>query len=552
MWSPPKRVAAIAAGSRIFCIAVIVVASNLSPGHLHTTTCLLDPSLPCYRTHSREPGFLLKRCRHTLPIKGGDEQASPYSWLWQSLMPFIRWDSEQFAAISQQSLQRLYCGESGGGVVDTLYGGYYHLHQRAFFPLIPIVLNVCGNIFSKLGVSMGLLPPGMSSHLLLSILCGVLLSNLAFVVAAVGVFYWSQNALQIAGLGRRDVKDDALGASFLFSVSAANVFASSLYTESVFACCAVWGLIALQKIEQQTEKSWVRRMPLRVSSTLLFTCAASTRSNGILLLVPLFFHTLRTSPVPHVAWLWRRRQTQALSVAKESASVTTSDTDAHHHTTGEVVVHWSVALAQAILITIPSLVVLGTAYQINCTLKPDRLSLRGLVFNAVAFVVRVILGDHESRSVTNPEWCFHRIPSVYGFVQQTVWNVKPFGYWRRSKAHLFLLSFPFYLIAAQAVQWFTVHTTEKGLQRLRWVLHPWFGDACMLGIVALIMFTTANVEVFIRVVLSCPLYFTFLGHASNQQKRSGGRHVIFSTYLVFHLACFFLGPCLHSTWVTWT
>ncbi|CAE8632240.1 unnamed protein product [Polarella glacialis] len=166
------------------------------------------------------------------------------------LHAFARWDAARFLGIAER--------------------GYDSEESYAFFPLLPILMSV-----SALGLP---LVTGLA-------LAGLVITNACFVLSA-----WL-----LYRLGREVLHDDALAlrAAQLFCLTPANVFMSSLYTESPFAACALGGLLLL-------------RLNRANSAAAVFALGTGLRANGLLNCGFLAHHALLESLQ---AWQsWRRGQ----------------------------------------------------------------------------------------------------------------------------------------------------------------------------------------------------------------------------------------------------
>lgn len=136
------------------------------------------------------------------------------------LRPFTRWDAAHFLTIARD--------------------GYRSQRDVAFFPGFPWLVSTLARTTS------------FSSHATTVVICGVVVSNLAFIAAACGV-------RAAAGI------DTARA----FCLSPAAVFFSSNYAESLFAALTFWGIAHSRNRRPNT-------------AMLLLAMAATVRSNGVL------------------------------------------------------------------------------------------------------------------------------------------------------------------------------------------------------------------------------------------------------------------------------
>ncbi|CAE8715520.1 unnamed protein product [Polarella glacialis] len=171
------------------------------------------------------------------------------------LHAFARWDAARFLGIAER--------------------GYDSEESYAFFPLLPILMSALGRLMAALGLP---LATGLA-------LAGLVITNACFVLSS-----WL-----LYRLGREVLHDDALAlrAAQLFCLTPANVFMSSLYTESPFAACALGGLLLL-------------RLNRANSAAAVFALGTGLRANGLLNCGFLAHHALLESLQ---AWQsWRRGQ----------------------------------------------------------------------------------------------------------------------------------------------------------------------------------------------------------------------------------------------------
>lgn len=190
---------------------------------------------------------------------------------------FTRWDAAHFLAVAADGWE----GED---------------FQHAFFPLYPLLMR---------GLARLLAPLPLCAEAL-RVVAGLLLSNGAFVVAAVC----------LDRLGRCVLRDPQLArvAARLFCVAPASVFFSSLYAESCFAATTFGGLLLLER-----ESPW--------AASACLALATGCRANGVLGALPVAFAGARriyahwalaaaedgaTPPMSERAttatWWWQRRQ----------------------------------------------------------------------------------------------------------------------------------------------------------------------------------------------------------------------------------------------------
>jgi hypothetical protein len=157
------------------------------------------------------------------------------------LRAFTRWDSAHFLNVAQH--------------------GWQHEWSHAFFPLYPLAMRAISRLLSFLS------PPLCPQEQL--VLAGVLISNVAFVVAA----------CCLHGLGKKMLGDaqHARSAALLFCAAPASIFFSTLYSESLYAATTLGGLYLLECGQ-----------PWRASASLAL--ATACRANGVLNALPMLYH----------------------------------------------------------------------------------------------------------------------------------------------------------------------------------------------------------------------------------------------------------------------
>eukprot|EP00928_Gymnodinium_smaydae_P042269 TRINITY_DN28480_c0_g2_i1.p1 TRINITY_DN28480_c0_g2~~TRINITY_DN28480_c0_g2_i1.p1 ORF type:complete len:497 (-),score=68.83 TRINITY_DN28480_c0_g2_i1:283-1716(-) len=149
-----------------------------------------------------------------------------------ALGAFARWDAARFLALAAR--------------------GYEGEESYAFFPLLPLIIGTVAR-----GAATVL---GVPSELLL-VLVGIIFTNGCFVLAA-----WLLYRLACELLGDRQW---AFATVKIFCLTPANVFMSSVYTESPYAACTFAGLLLM-------------RLDCRTGASVVFALGTGFRSNGIL------------------------------------------------------------------------------------------------------------------------------------------------------------------------------------------------------------------------------------------------------------------------------
>ena len=164
--------------------------------------------------------------------------------LYKLVSPLVQWDGIHFLNIASR--------------------GYDSLLEHAFFPGLPLISRVGSYLI-----------PVVSSNSALSLaLAGVIVVQISFVIAAVGLYKLSSHFLGNPLLAFR--------ATLFYIFASSNIFMSALYTESPFSMLTFWGLYHLYA---------KKRLLL---SVVFFSIATLFRSNGILAMGFVIHETLRS------------------------------------------------------------------------------------------------------------------------------------------------------------------------------------------------------------------------------------------------------------------
>ncbi|KAI9033339.1 GPI mannosyltransferase 2 [Hyaloraphidium curvatum] len=161
---------------------------------------------------------------------------------------WVRWDAVYFLGIAEDR-------------------GYALEQANAFLPGLPMAMNLVGALISPLA-------GGWLSRRSILVLAGLLVSNTSFVLAARSLY-------RLTAKLTSDSKFAALSA-FLFCLTPASPFVSSLYAESTFALATFLGMEAFES-EQN------------LLAALLWAAASAFRANGILLAGFFVFRALHGS-----------------------------------------------------------------------------------------------------------------------------------------------------------------------------------------------------------------------------------------------------------------
>lgn len=139
--------------------------------------------------------------------------------------------------------------------------GYDHPRQLAFQPLFPWLLRQ---------LDWWILAPMLGNwlHIYTRILVvGTVLNLVAFVISAILLYKLSNKILHNQILSVVSV--------MMYCINPASVFMSSVYTESLFACCSFFGMLCWQ---------YPTNLIGYMLGTVSFTLAVAIRSNGIVLI----------------------------------------------------------------------------------------------------------------------------------------------------------------------------------------------------------------------------------------------------------------------------
>uniref|UniRef100_A0A0G4F708 GPI mannosyltransferase 2 n=1 Tax=Chromera velia CCMP2878 TaxID=1169474 RepID=A0A0G4F708_9ALVE len=455
------------------------------------------------------------------------------SFLYWPVKPFLRWDAAHFLHLAVE--------------------GYRVELQFAFFPALPLLMRWIGTVLKKVFE----IPLGAGAGL-----GGMVVSNVGFVYACIGLYMFVKEILENEGSHPREAKKRAFRSALFFSFPACSVFMSAPYTESLFCALTFWGSFWLERslaLERQREnqgnlkkekgpieqrerekrRGLAGNWGIRWVGVLLFALGSAVRPNGILQLAPLFAVTLCSS-----APLWPR-------VAASPGTGTGSQGEKGKGTGGgnrqrsqepaspttlrlwfvslfceclpRLLIHWFVAFLQAVTVVSPFVFILWNAYGIFCS------------------------RDKEN----HPAWCNRSMPNVYAHVQREYWGVGPFLYFQAKQIPNFLLAAPALSVAFGRV-WSRIY--RGGGRGILWSVlsdSSW-GYDFVLGFLAVYTLVCANVQVFTRLVSACPTYFLHLGDLSEKRRRGGWDAVYFDVVLFFHVLFFFLGPLLFCNFVNWT
>ncbi|ORX95224.1 mannosyltransferase [Basidiobolus meristosporus CBS 931.73] len=151
----------------------------------------------------------------------------------RTMVAFVRWDAFYFMHVAEE--------------------GYVYEQEFAFFPMLPVLMRgLSDSVFRPLQI--------FFDRKLLLALSGILISNLAFALAAVALYHLSYSIFK--------KEKFALISALCFCITPSCMFMSSMYTESLFALFSFVGM------DLYVHKHFW-------SAAVVWALGTSTRSNGI-------------------------------------------------------------------------------------------------------------------------------------------------------------------------------------------------------------------------------------------------------------------------------
>ena len=256
---------------------------------------------------------------------------------------FDNWDSEYYLYIAQH--------------------GYTFLQSMAFFPLYPMLIWLVGRVL--------LFPLSfLLADRSLFLLAGSLVNVCVFPLAAVALYLLTLFSTSNQGFSIMTIT--------LFCVNPASVFMSTVYTETIYAFCTFGGLCLLT-----LDYGW--------SGSLLFSLAAATRSNGIILVGFVAFYHL------HQTYL-------SLHVSKSN---------------------------------LPSVI---SKTLLLCALQCALVVFPFILFQVYGYWKYCCIPTSSDEKVY--EWCHWTLPLPYPYIQEHYWNVGFLRYFELKQIPNFLLSLP--------------------------------------------------------------------------------------------------------------
>ena len=130
----------------------------------------------------------------------------------------------------------------------------------------------------------------------LYVLSGVIVSNISFILAAIGLIALTNRIFKRTEL--------TFWTGILFSLNPASVFMSAVYTESTYTMLAIWGMYFYTLSADYFGNTKTPAL-FGLLSAVLFALATATRGNGIILCGFFVYHFMRSfregSIIPRVS-----------------------------------------------------------------------------------------------------------------------------------------------------------------------------------------------------------------------------------------------------------
>lgn len=389
------------------------------------------------------------------------------------LMAFTRWDAAHFLNIANL--------------------GYQEEKDFAFFPLLPIAINAvaCTLHAMRLSWSLSLL------------FAGLFIANGSFVLSA-----WLLFRLGLASLQDHVL---AFNAARLFCLCPANIFLSTIYTESPFAACTFGALLLLH-------------LDYFYLSAAVFAIGSGLRSNGLVNIGFICFHVLLST-------LKQLRQgDSSYRVLRATFRL----------------------VAGTVIVLLPFFAFQAFAVWKEC----GRVEAAGQMSTCEDI--------HEQCTVSAepdlPLWCQSGIPSAYSHIQAKYWQGGFLRYWQLKQIPNFLLAAPSLILTAAGVSYLLMDffkELQKGSKKpiklwistyLAVLRCPLLPHAIHWGFLAMYVFFCANVQISTRLLASaCPVFHWFLASIvfdRNQYCRP---------FLKLYIGIYnFLGIIMHVNFLPWT
>ncbi len=289
--------------------------------------------------------------------------------------------------------------------------GYSYENTLAFFPLFPLSLRAAGDVVHWLQAEYGFLH--ISSALRLA---GVAVNVACFVGACLSLYE----------LTARVLRDDYLAyrAALLFCWNPASIFFSAYYSESLYCFLTFYALSRLER-------------GFSVQTAIFFAAATACRSNALVNLGFILYKGLRLA-FREAAIHRRLRQLDRAELSETLTNVA-----------GDAVVP---AVLSAALAGAPFVLFQWYAFTQFCGLtKPKNDFAPEVLSYAEEY-------DLKLPSSEPSEWCYHRLPLAYSYIQSRYWDVGFLRYFELKQVPNFLLAAPIlYLVLSQSYKFFSRH-----------------------------------------------------------------------------------------------
>ncbi|GAB69290.1 mannosyltransferase, partial [Plasmodium cynomolgi strain B] len=459
--------------------------------------------------------------------------------LWNYLKCFSSWDGEYFLRLSLNETEYLYEQNHAffpalplvvGYLKRLLKGGFPNVSACSMYVLIAIIANIFLFVLSAIGLYLFVFTTSLSvraTHM------GASSPEVSFKGERSENGAKSERS-EKGAKGERSAKKKAnythnaksvkdcrrlsFMAALLFTFNIGNIHMSSFYSEGFFSCLSIWGFTFLQWSVNVNKGSSAFFELLAVVS---FSVASFFRSNGILFLIPLFVHCLRTCAFcvhcAGVVSLGREphRRTdgaQLLSHPSEGEQLLSHSSDGaqllSHPSDGaqllslfsekrvflKFALHWGKALLEAALVVLPLLTFQAYAYYLYCVEgydnpwreKHKKFHNFFLSFwaNPLEYANGSRYTHRQDQLMIRRPWCEKTIPFIYNYIQDKYWDVK-FLKFLRSPSGNVLYALPVYFMSFHAVHHFLRHPTFTGGQAPFFLFSPFLGEVLHLGVLCL-------------------------------------------------------------------
>ncbi|KAI8900752.1 GPI mannosyltransferase 2 [Globomyces pollinis-pini] len=216
--------------SRLFTITIALLSGHILLDYdqstlLHTTQTNIIQSTILNQIH---PSFQNQPLVSTNSVCSSTAD----SYIVHFLRPLVRWDAVYF--------------------LDIAKSGYRLENQHAFFPALPLLMRFVRLLFD---------PNHTMCHEAANTVAGLMISNVAFVLAATALFRLSKQLSFRPNTSRLAVT--------IWCLIPSSIFLSSIYTESLFAFFTFQGMLSYSRGN-------------RFQASIWWSFSALTRSNGII------------------------------------------------------------------------------------------------------------------------------------------------------------------------------------------------------------------------------------------------------------------------------